>query len=962
MLCCTIIAMAQQITVPVVHYKDGTAKSFVNTSDIKFKYLKNATINLQPNELLNCCGSAFDTKYEATTTIAYYGEGKSLLIFSPNKYYSTSNWSVGINFGPISGKYNVYVETLPLTVLDPSATVKPVKFKASMSSNGTTLAQTASTIITDANNIATVKVFENVEIPEEADGNVVLTLQSNVSSRETGRYTRTMYIGSIVLEPVGENGNAAEPSNPAVVLDGKLFFPNADIDSVTVDVATLTLQNGNEEEFLKRRVHGTIHNYSKLKKLENVRFGLNVLDVAGSIKYFSIPSINPNCTSVQNGNNLAVTFTMPPADNSAYYNQLYLVIGEDSIVSDKKYIAPTAPYQSIDAALAKIIKQEQVPESYDLVSTVDITGLLEYLKTFNEELELEISGLEPTATPGIYTVTNELYLQRFEKDENLPVFPVGVTIINKTDNVKLERNMVSTTQTSFPYVKPKDVRKGRLPDFISKDAKLTLFSKALEATGLDYALVDFIDKTYTCGEDSVRGQIPAVRYGGCSSRYGEGMHQNESLRYPANRYFKFTAFAETDDVYARNGINTLEDLKAYAKSIYDLSYSEDAGMYDDDLTHPKNPLNRFMRYHFMDRFGTYDDWAPSGQIYANCWKPDVADAEDYWETMSGDMIRFCRLQDGSLYANSKAKGNSGIRVLNGTESMQVNPKYNIDMFKYSGYNGAYLYLDDILAYTPSVKYNVLNRRLRIDATTLSPDFMNQGARGNYEKEILCMFKNDYVKNFKLSKDTQIGVHSDDHWWSSYLGNAICIKGDFDFSVKLPTPPAGQYEVRLGYVSKYNGAIMQTFWNDKYLGEFDQTFFIWHLAEQIGKDKGIKNPNYTPDGWEPEYYFDLDDWYVGDNKGHTASESEEHNALVDTYLREYGYMKAMDSYRKGTGSTSFRVDGPESLRRIFGTVNIKDGEECWLRFKNLTANPDQEFSFDYIELVPVGVIQAGEDRH
>lgn len=51
MLCCTIIAMAQQITVPVVHYKDGTAKSFVNTSDIKFKYLKNAPVNLQPNEM-----------------------------------------------------------------------------------------------------------------------------------------------------------------------------------------------------------------------------------------------------------------------------------------------------------------------------------------------------------------------------------------------------------------------------------------------------------------------------------------------------------------------------------------------------------------------------------------------------------------------------------------------------------------------------------------------------------------------------------------------------------------------------------------------------------------------------------------------------------------------------------------------------------------------------------------------
>lgn len=953
MLCCAMIAMAQQFTVPVVYYKDGTAKSFVNTSDIKFKYLKNATINLQPNELLNYCGSAFNTKYEATTTIKYYGEGKSLLIFSSNKSYPTSNWTIDLNLGPITDKYNVYVETLPLTVLDPSATVRPVKFRASMSSNGATLAQTASDIITDANNIASVKVLENVEIPQTAGNNdVLLTLQSNVGTRETKNYTRTMYISSIILEPVGENGNAAVPSNPVMLLDGKQILPNADIDSVTVDVATLTLQTGKEEEFLKRRVHGTIHNYSKLKKLENVRFGLNVLDdVAGSIKYFSIPSINPNCTSVQNGNDLAVTFTMPPADNSAYYSRLYLVIGEDSIVSDKKYIAPTVYYQSnIDATLAKIIKQEQVPESYDVVSTVDITGLLEYLKTFNEELE--ISGLEPTATPGIYTVTYEQLLVGFEKDENLPVFPVGVTIINKTDNVELERYIVSTTQTSFPYVKPKDVRKGRLPDFISRDAKLTLFSKALEATGLDYALVDFIDKTYSCGEDSVAGNIPAVKFGGCN---GDGLHKGNHLRYPANRKFKFTAFAETDDVYARYGINTLEDLKSYAKSVYDQVYPADAGKYDSDPTNPKSPLNRFIRYHLMDRFGSYGDWAPSGQIYSNNWIPDVADAEDYWETMSGEMIRFCRLSSGSLYANRKGLRNTvydgcaGVRVLNDAESKLLNPDQDANRF--SVINGIYFYLEDILAYTPTVRDNVLNRRLRFDTTTLSPDFMNQNARGYYASEILYMFKNDYVKNFKLSKDTQIGVHSDDMWWSSYLGNAVCIKGDFDFSVKIPTPPAGQYEVRLGYVARSNAPIMQTFWNDKSLGELDMTYPIWALAEQIGKDKGIKNPNYTPDGWEPEYEFNIND-----------TGSEEHNAQVDAYLREYGYMKAMDSYRKGTWANSFRVAIPESMRRIFGTVDIKEGEECWLRFKKLSTDPDQELAFDYIELVPVGVIQAGEDRH
>lgn len=485
-----------------------------------------------------------------------------------------------------------------------------------------------------------------------------------------------------------------------------------------------------------------------------------------------------------------------------------------------------------------------------------------------------------------------------------------------------------------------------LPDYIKKDKAVTIFSEALEATGLSKLLTKYIDETYSCGDDSVRGKIPAVKYGGCGNPLGTGMHKESSLRYPEKRYFKYTLFIEPDELLKKKGINNLEDLKAFAKQVYDQVYPEDAGI--TDITDRKNSLNRFIAYHMMNRYGLYDDWAPSGQIYSNNWKPDVADAEDFWETMCpGQIVRFCRLSGGKLYANRKGKGNTakfpGVRVLTDEESKQVNP----DVDRTAGpMNGTYLYLDDILVFSKTVRDEVLNCRMRIDATTLSPDFMNQDARGHFAKEILCMFKNAYVQNFTLSDETILGVHNDDMWWSSYLGNAVCVKGRYDMTFDLPpVPKAGTYEIRLGYVARGNGSTMQVYLDGDPCGiPFNQTIGSWDA--RVG--------------------------FQADRTEGTSSEILEYNKSIDKTMRNHGYMKAMDSYRKGTGATSFRVDAPESLRRIlisntYLTPTGKPGGDGHhkLRFRKAdNSSPDTEFSFDYIEIVPSDIYNnpAGEDQH
>lgn len=462
-----------------------------------------------------------------------------------------------------------------------------------------------------------------------------------------------------------------------------------------------------------------------------------------------------------------------------------------------------------------------------------------------------------------------------------------------------------------------------LPDLIEEDTILTLFSQALKLTNMCDSLTKYIDLTYYCSDDSVTDGIP-MRYGG----------QDRTAKFPEKRFYKYTAFVEPDEVYHKKGIHTLDDLIAYAKSVYDASFPNDAGLYDDDYTNRKNPLNRFVSYHLMDRIGYHGDWAPSGEILTNCCRTDVADAEDFWQTMCpGAMIRFCRA-NGYLYANRKGhkkrviNGCKGVKVFDGDETRKL-----FGNKKQSALNGVYHYLDDILVYDTKVRDEVLNCRMRIDATTLSPDFMNQDARGHYGIETFTGMKNGYISGWKTSKETFVGVHNDDPWWSSYLGNAICIKGQYDVQIKLPTPPPGLYEIRLGYVCGEERGVVQVYLNNEPCG--------------IPVD-------LTIGAWFPEVGYEAD------------TDDEAHNAANDKAMRNRGYMKAMDSYGK-PGATNFRVDSPEHMRRILTTAQFKEGEEYWLRFRRVSEddpNANKEWSFDYLELCPKSIYASpdGEDRH
>ena len=469
-----------------------------------------------------------------------------------------------------------------------------------------------------------------------------------------------------------------------------------------------------------------------------------------------------------------------------------------------------------------------------------------------------------------------------------------------------------------------------LPDLLEKNPNLSIFCQALRLTGMADSLTKYIDERYEnlilntpgASDSIVGGKGFKVPYG--TANDGSASKQCQTW-YPDHRKFMYTAFVETDSIYRAHGINNLDELIAYAKQVYDEAYPLDANKYDNDYKDRRNPLNRFVSYHLINRKGARDYWVHcKGEIYTNRFLYDIWDPEDYFETMAPHTImRFCSNKGEEIFINRKGGPGAKNVVVRGVRVLKDNGgECN---------NGIYHYIDDILVYSKDVRSNVLNRRIRIDGSCLSPDFMNSRARYYYmgKPEQMIGYKNGFITDFKMYNDkTFVGCGNEQTGWRHYQGSGICITGEkFDAAFKLPpVPQDGTYEVRLGY--------------------------------SLGDDRGITQVylNSTPCGI-PISFREIDSniGFVED----TGDEDEDR--ANDKAMRNRGYMKAMDSY--GSAAEPFRTYGND-VRRILVRQFMSAEQEYWLRFRQILPGSTLYMSVDYVELCPKDVYDdpEGEDRH
>ncbi len=483
-----------------------------------------------------------------------------------------------------------------------------------------------------------------------------------------------------------------------------------------------------------------------------------------------------------------------------------------------------------------------------------------------------------------------------------------------------------------------------LPDLLAQDSTISLFYQAFLLTGLKDSMMNYVDESYSCTDyDSTEvGHTfrTAVEY--------------DNVLYMKKRYYGYTGFIETNDVFESKGIYTIDDLRAKAKEIYDDVYPDDADVTDE--TDRRNSLNRFISYHFLDRRAIYNKLTVDN-LALNCFDRRHWDVADWYETMMPYSIMKVSYPSGSQagrYVNRRGVQNrkdsrgvfvAGAKILSPTEAA-VNQ---------TAVNGVYHYITDIIDYGRNTQEVVLNERMRMDASTLSPDFMTSGARGHSVRGVggassrpgeygnisydadpknnqnTCLgFKAGSAKYFTYS-DVTTHLHVRPRYLSfwSYQGDEVTICGMYDITFKLPPVPEGDYEFRLATCLGFpNRGIVQAYIDGVPCG----------IPLDMRND-GDKDPSI---GWRS-------DTDLGDDESIAAYDKAMHNR---------GWMKGPASYgdinADGTGQPGYFRTYNNTLRRVFGTFHSDGKTEHYVRIQQKLETTNGTLAFDYIELCPRSV--------
>ena len=161
----------------------------------------------------------------------------------------------------------------------------------------------------------------------------------------------------------------------------------------------------------------------------------------------------------------------------------------------------------------------------------------------------------------------------YESNENGLSYVVNTNSVISSGDISVHNGVIhKITEVLAPT-------ENTIVEAIAANEKFSLFYEALAMTGLDQELSLVEDKDY------VPDPVMVGLYDGLVNNIG-GYNI-----VPKTRKYGYTALMESDATYAANGITTIDELKQYAKQVYDMVYPEDAGI--TDVTNRKNSLNRF---------------------------------------------------------------------------------------------------------------------------------------------------------------------------------------------------------------------------------------------------------------------------------------------------------------------------------------------------------------------------------
>lgn len=432
---------------------------------------------------------------------------------------------------------------------------------------------------------------------------------------------------------------------------------------------------------------------------------------------------------------------------------------------------------------------------------------------------------------------------------------------------------------------------------------------------------------------------------------------SEDAFLPEHRKFGFTIFAETDATLSEaigltNPDDLVEKLNTYLQGKYSGMSGISFGTSESDLKQASNAINQFVAYHILPV-----NLAPNQLVYhynerdydKNSGKFGVPVFE-FYETMSmaGGPRRLLKIYESRTSGKRLNRKATMDRTTYQEESVDVEGILiggSAGVSAIEALNGRIYPIEEVLVYTNETANTVFNDRLRFDMASLLPELINLGYRrlssglGDQNNKADVFFPQEFVtENIERSQYTTLRYKSGlNTGWSKsdYQGDEIMLKGNYDFTVKLPpVPAASTYEIRLGF----NGTALRG---------MCQIYFAEEGASFV--------PTDIPLDLRMTGYGNADIGLIGLNVGwEKESDDQDYNERVNKTLRTKGWMKGP---RYFSSELSFE-DGPACAynypsicRKILTTEDLEPNKTYYLRFKSALEDPETEMMLDYIELVP-----------
>ncbi len=574
------------------------------------------------------------------------------------------------------------------------------------------------------------------------------------------------------------------------------------------------------------------------------------------------------------------------------------------------------------------LKKDSLDQYSEFVKYIDATNLKGMLSAYGEYTclapvndafdeyyrEAGIGGFEDMSEDDIKYITrthiiNKMYLTEILSDGIIPNVNMNDRVIEinfSADSITGSLNILLNKE-SLVIEKDIEVYNGvihsidklitpsrqQLPYLIEAEEDLSIFSAALELTGMKDSLLYLTDMEYDVNK------LPEYK----------DEFEKYTIPAPASRKYGYTAFVESDAVFQEHGIFSIDDLIREAATWY----TNESGVAADDYTNRGHSLNKFISYHLVEKMVNTDDL-----FYSRSMAKDI-ELYEFLETMYTYRL---------IKVSNKSESNSSLGINNAI----LNPNSASELFvtgrSKTTINGVYHVLDDILLYSTSVEDMLKSTRIRFDMTSLLPEMMNNKLRHSESQKLAdgdrYGIPPGYFKYLDQSEHTRfIYLSGKEMLWQNYQADEMMGLGNYDMTIRLLPVPPGTYELRFGYSANYARSVTQMYVDGKPVGI--------PLDLRIGKT----NPKI---GWVPD------------------NNTEDEGVEVAKAMRNRGYMNSPTSMVWNNGGITPLRNSTQALRRVVGTFTFDEYGEHTIRFRSVLEKLDAQMMMDYFEFVPKSIYE------